>query len=134
MFKSGTAIVRSYLMFKPYVILGWIAAVLGVVGVIPLVRFFVFWLMGESAGHIQSLVIASSMTVGSLLALAILVIADLQRTNRVLLEDSLERIKRIQYESSGGSFQALLTTTTDAPRHRASAEDDESSGATDREG
>lgn len=97
MFKSGTAIVRSYLMFKPYVILGWIAAVMGVIGIIPLVRFFIFWLMGESAGHIQSLVLGSSLTVGAFLALAILIIADLQRTNRVLLEDGLERIKRLQF-------------------------------------
>lgn len=100
MFKSGTAIIRSYLMFKPYVILGWIAAVMGIVGVIPLVRFFIYWLMGEGAGHIQSLVLGSSLTVGALLALAILIIADLQRTNRVLVEDTLERIKRLQFEGA----------------------------------
>ena len=97
MFKSGSAIIRSYLMFKPYKILGWISAILGIVGIIPLVRFFVFWLMGESSGHIQSLILGSSMTVGALITLTILIVADLQRTNRVLIEDSLERIKRIQY-------------------------------------
>lgn len=97
MFKSGTAIVRSYLMFKPHVFLGWIAAVMGIVGIIPLIRFFVFWLLGESHGHIQSLVLGSSLTVGALLALAILIIADLQRTNRVLIEDGLERLKRLEF-------------------------------------
>lgn len=98
MFRSGTAIIRSYLMFKPYRVLGWISAVLGVVGVVPLIRFFVFWLMGESSGHIQSLVLGSSMTVGALISLTILIVADLQRTNRVLIEDALERVKRLQYE------------------------------------
>jgi len=37
------------------------------------------------------------MLVGSLLCLALAVIADLQRTNRVLLEETLERMKDIQY-------------------------------------
>ena len=100
MFKSGTAITRSYLMFKPYVVLGWIAAIMGILGLVPTVRFLIFAAMGESAGHIQSLVIGSSMLVGALLSLAILIIADLQRTNRVLLEDSLERLKRLQFSDA----------------------------------
>lgn len=102
MFKSGAAITRSYLMFKPHAVLGTIAAVMGIVGVIPLVRFLVYWLMGQTTGHIQSLVLGSSLTVGALLALAILIVADLQRTNRVLLEDSLERLKRLQFQHAEG--------------------------------
>lgn len=111
MFKSASAIVRSYLMFKPYVILGWIALILGVVGVVPLVRFLIYAAAGESQGHIQSLVIGSSMTVGALLALAILVIADLQRTNRILLEDSLERIKRLEYYSPRNDADTVVPGT-----------------------
>lgn len=97
MFKSGTAIVRSYLMFKPHGVLGTLAAVLGVIGIIPLIRFLIFWAIGESSGHVQSLVLGSSLTVGSLLCVALLVIADLQRTNRVLVEEALTRLRRIEY-------------------------------------
>lgn len=111
MFKSGTAIVRSYLMFKPHRVLGWIAAVLGVVGLVPLIRFLIYAAMGVSRGHIQSLVLGSSMTVGALITVTILIVADLQRTNRVLLEDSLERLKRLQYEPRGRTHQASITTT-----------------------
>jgi hypothetical protein len=85
---------------------------MGIVGVVPLIRFLVFAIMGETHGHIQSLVLGSSLTVGALLALAILVVADLQRTNRVLIEDALERVKRLQYEPKGRAFQAPTTTTT----------------------
>lgn len=113
MFKSGTAIVRSYLMFKPHVILGTIAAVMGIIGIIPLIRFFVYWLMGESSGHIQSLVLGSSLTVGALLALAILIVADLQRTNRVLLEDTLERVKKLQFQ---GDNEGIGSGKIDAAR------------------
>jgi len=38
------------------------------------------------------------MLVGALLSFALLVIADLLKTNRILLEDQLERIKEIQYK------------------------------------
>ena len=37
------------------------------------------------------------MLVASLLNVALLVIADLLRTNRVLIEESLERVKTLQY-------------------------------------
>ena len=97
MFKSGLAIVRSFLMFKPHVPLGWLAFITGVLGAVPFVRFLIYLIQGESGGHIQSLIFGSAMLVASLLSLAILVIADLQRTNRVLVEESLERIKELQY-------------------------------------
>jgi len=37
------------------------------------------------------------MLVAALLSFALVVISDLLRTNRILLEDQLERIKEIQY-------------------------------------
>lgn len=97
MFKSGLAIVRSFLMFKPYVILGWLGGLMLLAGIVPFIRFFIFFVQGTGGGHVQSLIFGSSMIVGGLLCMALLVIADLLRTNRVLLEDSLERLKEIQF-------------------------------------
>ncbi|MDO4242237.1 MAG: glycosyltransferase family 2 protein [Actinomyces sp.] len=97
MAKSAQAITRSYLMFKPHVVLGSMAAVFGVIGLVPFLRFGVLWLTGSAGGHIQSLLFGTVMLVGALLSVALLVIADLQRTNRVLLEEALERIKGIEY-------------------------------------
>ncbi len=97
--KSGGAIIKSYLMFKPYVPLGWMAAITGILGVVPFIRFLVFAARGESAGHIQSLIFGSAMLVASLLSLAILVIADLQRTQRTLLEQQLEALKELRFGS-----------------------------------
>ena len=97
MFKSGSAITRSYLMFKPHYVLGLLGLLMLVAALIPFVRYFVFWLMGDAAGHIQSLIFGTAMLIGALLSFALLVIADLQRTNRVLMEETLERLKRLQY-------------------------------------
>ncbi|HEY0188628.1 MAG TPA: glycosyltransferase family 2 protein [Cellulomonas sp.] len=98
MAKSGSAIVRSSLMFKPYRIFATLAALFGVLALIPMVRFLVVWLArGDNSGNIQSLIFAAIMSVAALLSVALGVLSDLQRTNRVLLEDQLERIKEIQY-------------------------------------
>lgn len=98
MFKSGQAIMRSYIMFKPHIIFATLGTILLALAVIPFVRFIYFWYFGESAGHIQSLIFGSAMLTGSLFSFALLVIADLQKTNRILLEDQLERSKRLQYD------------------------------------
>ena len=99
MAKSAAAIIRSYLMYKPYVIFATLTVLFGVIAAVPLVRFFVIWLVGgDTSGNIQSLIFGSIMSVASLLSLALGVISDLLRTNRVLLEEQLERLKVIQYQ------------------------------------
>ncbi len=39
------------------------------------------------------------MFVASLLCFALLIIADLLRTNRIMLEENLERLKHLQFDS-----------------------------------
>lgn len=95
--QSTLAILRSYLMYKPHAVLGTIGTTMLVMALIPIIRFLVFALHGDPGGHVQSLVLGTALLVGALLSLALLVIADLQRTNRVLVEDALERLKKIQY-------------------------------------
>jgi len=97
MFKSAVAIVRSYLMFRPYILLATLGTIFAFLASIPFVRFGVLWLVDDGIGHIQSLIFGTSMLVGSLLCFALLIIADLQRTNRILLEETLERTKQMQY-------------------------------------
>ncbi len=98
MSKSGQAIMRSYLIFKPHVVFVTIGTIFLVAGLVPFVRYAVLVYQGEAGGHLQSLMFGTAMIVGALLSFALLVIADLQKTNRILLEDQLERIKEIQYK------------------------------------
>ncbi len=104
--RSGRAIVRSWIMFRPHLVFLTLAAVFFVAAAIPAVRFLAFWAAGDASGHVQSLVFAAAMLVGSLLCLALLVIADLLRTNRTLVEETLERVKSMQYGSRPGTPQA----------------------------
>ncbi|PRZ08093.1 glycosyltransferase involved in cell wall biosynthesis [Isoptericola sp. CG 20/1183] len=95
--RSARAIVRSWIMFRPHLVFLTLAGLFFLASAIPAVRFLVFFAQGEGEGHVQSLVFAGAMLVGTLLCLALLVLADLLRTNRTLLEDSLERLKTLQY-------------------------------------
>lgn len=96
--RSASAILRSYLMYKPYGVFFSLAAVFAVLALVPMVRFVILWAIHpEHTGNVQSLIFGAIMAVASLLSLALGVLADLLRTNRRLLEDQLERIKEIQY-------------------------------------
>lgn len=98
MAKSGQAIMRSYIMFKPHTIFATLGITLLALGAIPFVRFLIFALQGDGDGHLQSLIFGTALLIASFVSFALLVIADLQKTNRILLEDQLERIKEQQYK------------------------------------
>ena len=98
MAKSGQAILRSFIMFKPHVIFLSLGLTLFVLGLIPFIRFVFFALTGDGNGHLQSLIFGTALLIASFVSFALLVIADLQKTNRILLEDQLERLKEQQYK------------------------------------
>jgi glycosyltransferase involved in cell wall biosynthesis len=95
--KSAAAIVRSYMMYKPYVLFAWITAVFGVLGLIPFVRYGVLWMKDREDGHLQSLLVGALLLILAFMSLMLGVISDLIRTNRILIEDNLEHTKRIRY-------------------------------------
>ena len=120
--KSAATIIRAYIMYKPMTVFLGAATVLFGGALIPFGRFLIlsFWGAHSSAsGHIQSLVAGSVLMMAALLALALGVIADLIRINRVLLEDSLEQQKRQQYAKVPVPDLAELDAPW-APRQRAS--------------
>ncbi len=100
--KSAEAILRSYIMFKPFSFFAWIGLVMFIGAVIPFARYLLLIAFaGENAGqHIQSLILGVALLIGALLSFSLGVLADLLRTNRILIEETLERIKEIQYDRS----------------------------------
>ncbi len=87
--KSSMAIIRSFLMYRPYSLFGSVGLVLLVAGLFPFVRFLALLLLGVPAELIQSLLLGVFLLTASLLSLALGVIADLIRINRQLIEDGL---------------------------------------------
>jgi glycosyltransferase involved in cell wall biosynthesis len=97
MVRSAEAILRSYIMFKPWTVFRTLALTFGVLGLIPFVRFAIIRAMGDDGNHIQSLILGGALVSGALLAVALGVLSDLLRTNRILIEDQLERLKVERY-------------------------------------
>lgn len=97
MLKSGQAILRSYIMFRPWTIFATLGMLFGILGLVPFVRFLILQLMGTAGNHLQSLIFGGAMVVAALLSLALGVLSDLLKTNRILQEETLERLKEQRY-------------------------------------
>jgi hypothetical protein len=99
MAKSGGAIIRSFLMFKSNVIFKWGGILFGIIGLIPIIRFLVLFCMGTSAGHMQSLLLGVALLMLGAMCGSLQIISEVQRIQRKLVEDQLERTKEIQYSA-----------------------------------
>jgi len=98
--KSAAAIIRSFLMYRPYAFFGTLGVILGAGGIIPFARYLFLVISGSPGEHIQSLLLGVSLLTASLLSFALGVIADLIRINRQLIEDGLALHKAHQVEQS----------------------------------
>ena len=94
---SAGAIIRAYIMYKPYVLFSFLAVFFGVLGLIPFVRYLVIWLQDDRGNHLQSLLVGSVFLLAAFISFTIGIISDLIRTNRVLIEDNLEHTKKIRF-------------------------------------
>jgi hypothetical protein len=97
MIRSGQAILRSYVMFKPWSVFASLGAFLGVLGLIPFVRYAILLADGDKGNHYQSLMLGTLLLIGAALSIALGVLSDLAKTNRILGEDQLFRLKEQSY-------------------------------------
>ncbi|MBK5307385.1 MAG: glycosyltransferase family 2 protein [Frankiaceae bacterium] len=95
--KSAGAIIRAYIMYKPYVIFSALAVLFGVLGSLPFVRYAVLQVNGDDGNHLQSLLVGAVLLVMSFMSIIIGIVGDLLRTNRALIEDSLEHTKKMRF-------------------------------------
>ncbi len=97
--KSSIAIIRAYIMYKPYIIFNTLGITFLVLGIIPFVRFLILLQVDKRPGsHIQSLIVGAVLLIGAFLALSLGIIADLIRINRALEEESIETIKDMKFK------------------------------------
>ena len=96
--KSATAIIRAYIMYKPYIIFNGLGVTFLILGVIPFMRFLILQDDKHPGNHIQSLIFGAVLLIASFLSFSLGVIADLVRINRILQEESLELIKHSKFK------------------------------------
>jgi glycosyltransferase involved in cell wall biosynthesis len=121
-YKSALAIIRAFIMYKPYVVFAWLTIFFGVLGLVPFVRYAVLMANGTQGGHLQSLIVGAVLLVLSFLSLMLAVIADLIRTNRILIEDTLEHTRAMRFARAVPPPRPAAVTGPDQDEQRFTVE------------
>lgn len=96
--RQLSTIVRMYAMYQPMRVFFLIGTVCSIIGLLPIARFVVYYLMGEGYGHIQSLVLGGALLLMGFISYIAGLVADLISFNRQLIEMTLERVRRLELE------------------------------------
>ncbi|MDB5178653.1 MAG: hypothetical protein JWN01_596 [Patescibacteria group bacterium] len=100
--RSAVAILRSYTMYQPFKVFLLSGFLVFLIGTIPywLVLYRVFAEPYNVGGHVQSLILGAVFMILGIMFVMIGIVADLLSINRKLLEDTLYRLKKIEYGES----------------------------------
>ncbi|MCX7107420.1 MAG: glycosyltransferase family 2 protein [Methylococcales bacterium] len=105
--RSIVTIVRIFIIYRPFKFFGTIGAVLFTAGFVIGARFMWLYLHGLGEGHVQSLILASTLLAIGFQTLLVAFLADLLAANRKLMEDVRFRLK------SGGEADSSLEQALD---------------------
>ena len=98
--KSLVTIVRIFVVYKSFrffMSVGVSALLLGMVGGI---RYLCYYLNGDGAGHVQSLILSSILLGVGFQTMLTAFLADLLAVNRRLMEDVQYRVKKLEYSAA----------------------------------
>jgi glycosyltransferase involved in cell wall biosynthesis len=95
---SAAAILRAWIMYRPVTLFAMIGTFFGVLGLVPFIRWAYLQVTDTvPGGHVQSLLVGAVLLISAFLCVLVGVIADLVRTNRILIEDALEHTKKMRF-------------------------------------
>ena len=92
-YKSGVNVLRVYAIYEPFRTFLYLSLIFLVPGVILGVRFVYFYVLGLGGGHIQSLIATAILIISGVLFIVLGVIAELLKTNRMILEEMFTHMK-----------------------------------------
>ena len=94
--RSAATITRVYAMHQPLRVFNIPAAIFAVAGLILFGRFGWFYVTAGGEGHIQSLIVGAVCLLVAMQMLMLGLLADLLRSNRVISERVLRRVRNIE--------------------------------------
>lgn len=95
--RTGRTMLRAYAMYEPLKIFMLAGVLLMIAGAVPIIRFLAHYIAGNGDGMVQSLVIGGVLLLLGGVCAMFALIADLVAYNRLLLEQTLERVRKIEY-------------------------------------
>lgn len=97
--KSMLTILRAYMMYKPLKCFTYLAIVPIAIGLLIGFRFLYYMAMGQSGGHVQSLILACTLIIIGFLTFMIGLVADVIAANRKLLQDTQYHTRKTEYDA-----------------------------------
>lgn len=94
--RSVATMLRIYAMYQPLKAFAIVGAVLAAIGLLPILRFVYFYVIGAGDGHVQSLILGGVLVVIAAISFLIGMVADLIGFNRQLLEITLEKVREME--------------------------------------
>ena len=99
--RSIAALIRAYTMYRPFKVFMRMGGLMFLAGFLVGLRFLYFFIINKgAAGHIQSLILSSVLLIMGFQIMLLGMLADLISSNRKLIEDALNKIKRIDLDLS----------------------------------
>lgn len=95
LFLSVTTLLRMYTMYRPLRVFFSLGILAMFIGMLPIIRFLHFYMQGIGDGHMQSLILGSTLMTLGLITLLVGLIADLINFNRKLTEKMLHKMERL---------------------------------------
>jgi glycosyltransferase involved in cell wall biosynthesis len=96
--RNGISIFRIYTLYEPLKVFMTAAAIVGLAALIVWARFFYFWIDGDGAGHVQSLILGAVLFNAATVLAALGVLGDLLAGQRITLQRIFERVRRVELE------------------------------------
>jgi glycosyltransferase involved in cell wall biosynthesis len=94
--RNALSIFRIYSQYEPLRVFWGAAILLGLAALAVWTRFFVAFVSGNGAGHVQSLILGAVLFNAAVVLAALGVIGDLLHAQRVLQQRTLERVRRVE--------------------------------------
>lgn len=85
-------------MYRPLMVFSVIGGIIFAFGLAVGVRFLIFYIGGTGAGHIQSLILASTLMLLGFQTFIVGLLADIISANRKILEDVQYHVRRLDFD------------------------------------
>ncbi len=105
--KSMVTIIRAFIMYKPLQFFTTVGMIPFLIGVALGIRFLVYFFMGDANGHIQSLILASTLLMMGFMTIVIGLQADIIAKNRKILEDVQYHVRKLDYDKKDESSEEI---------------------------
>jgi len=96
--NAATTIIRAYTLYRPLRVFTAVSSVLIMAGLALGIRFLYFFFMEQGTGHVQSLILTAILLIVGFQVFLIGLVADLISSNRKIMEETLYRLRILEYD------------------------------------